>query len=134
MVTSRKKTPAFSAVLTHKQSASANDVIKFNKVYTNIGRGYNPSTGIFTAPIAGVYQFSAVVMSDKGQYLIASLYHNATRVSSVHIKTISFQTGALGMVLDLKKGDQIAVKSGGRYTIHSDIMNYCSFSGFVISQ
>ncbi|OPL20554.1 hypothetical protein AM593_07861, partial [Mytilus galloprovincialis] len=44
MLASGKKTPAFSAVLTHKQSASANDVIKFNKVFTNKGKGYNPST------------------------------------------------------------------------------------------
>lgn len=134
MLPSRKKIPAFSAVLTHKQSVSANDIIKFDKVFTNIGKGYNPSTGIFTAPVAGVYQFSSVVMSDKGQHLVASLFHNATRVSSVHIKTHNNQTGALGMVLNLKKGDEIAVKPARSYTIYSDSMNYCSFSGFVISQ
>lgn len=98
------------------------------------GKGYDSSTGIFTTPITGVYQFSSVVMSDKGQYLIASLWHNATRVLSVHIKTQAYQTGELGTVLDLKKGDEIAVKSAGSYTIYSDTMNYCSFSGFVVSQ
>ncbi|XP_063434617.1 collagen alpha-2(VIII) chain-like [Mytilus trossulus] len=129
-----KKIPAFSAALTSSKSLSAKEIVKFNKVLTNIRNGYNPSTGIFTVPISGVYQFSSVVMSQSGKKLVATLYLNDTRVSSVYIKSIAYQTGALSMVLDVKKGDQLTMKSDSSYSIYSDIMNYSTFSGHMISQ
>lgn len=35
--------------------------IAFNNVTENVGSGYNSSTGVFTAPVAGLYFFSAGV-------------------------------------------------------------------------
>ncbi|XP_063435883.1 complement C1q-like protein 3 [Mytilus trossulus] len=130
----KKNIPAFSAVLTGTKSLSSNEIIKFDKVFTNKLNGYNPSTGIFTVPIAGVYQFSSVVMSDNGKYLIATLWHNNTRVSSVYIKGGAYQTGALSMILDVQKGDQVAVKVYKNYVVYSDSLNYSTFSGSLISQ
>ncbi|CAC5425858.1 C1QL [Mytilus coruscus] len=135
----RKTIPAFSAVLTKTKSLSTNEVVKFDKVITNINNGYNPSTGIFTAPFAGVYQFSSVIMSQNGKILIASLWHNTTKIASIYTTSSSYQTGSLSMVLDLKKGDQIAVKSyiNTHYssnTFYSDANNYSTFSGYLIAQ
>ncbi|XP_052102003.1 complement C1q-like protein 3 [Mytilus californianus] len=128
------KIPAFSAGLTNSKSLSTNDIIKFDKVFTNKLNGYNPSTGIFTAPIAGVYQFSSVVTSNNGKSLAVSIWHNNTRVSSVYIKGSTHQTGTLSMVLDLQKGDQIAVKTISSYTVFSGSYHYSTFSGNLISQ
>ncbi|VDH94549.1 Hypothetical predicted protein [Mytilus galloprovincialis] len=102
-----KKIPAFSAASTKSQSLQKNEIIKFDKVFTNKQKGYNPSTGIFTVPIAGVYQFSSVVMSADGKYLVATLLLNDTIVSSVYIKGSTYQQGTLSMILDVQKGDQI---------------------------
>ncbi|VDI16756.1 Hypothetical predicted protein [Mytilus galloprovincialis] len=135
----KKKIPAFSAVLTKQISLSTNKVVKFNKVFTNIQNGYNPTTGIFTAPIAGVYQFSSVVMSQNGKTLIASLWHNTIKIASMYTTSSTFQTGSLSMVLDLKKRDQIAVKSyiNSQYSsniFYSDSNNYSTFSGYLIAK
>ena len=50
---------AFHATLTKTlQNVPKNTIIKFEKVLVNQERGYNPITGIFTAPVDGVYSFS----------------------------------------------------------------------------
>ncbi|CAC5425852.1 C1QL [Mytilus coruscus] len=130
----RKTIPAFSAALNKSLSLSTNEIIKFDIVFINNLNGYNPSTGIFTAPIAGVYQFSSIVMKDRGKPLVVSLWHNNTRVSSVSMKVSDHTTGTLSVILDLQKGDQIAVKSYYNYTVYSNAMNYNTFSGNLIAQ
>ena len=44
----------------------AHDAIKFNDVTLNIGNGYNPSTGKFTAPVDGIYQISVSYLQRNG--------------------------------------------------------------------
>ncbi|XP_052104492.1 complement C1q-like protein 3 [Mytilus californianus] len=131
---SRKNIPAFSSVLTKSQSLGAKDVIKFDKVVTNNGNGYNPITGIFTAPIAGVYQFSYTVMSDTGKYLAVYLSHNNKKQQSIWLKDTTHDTGSNNIILNLQKGDKVKVKSHGNYTIYSDGNLYSSFSGYLIGQ
>ncbi|XP_076099322.1 complement C1q-like protein 3 [Mytilus galloprovincialis] len=132
---SRTKIPAFSSLLTQPQTPGDNGIIKFDKVVTNILNGYNPTTGIFTAPVAGVYQFSYTVMSAAGKYLHVYLSHNNTKQQSVWLKGSSHETGTANIILKLKKGDHVELKSHGSITIHSDSNNlYSSFSGFLIAQ
>ncbi|CAG2198865.1 C1QL [Mytilus edulis] len=60
------ETIAFSAYREETQSLSAGTKVLFNKVWTNVGNGYQASTGIFTAPREGLYHFTAVLMSTSG--------------------------------------------------------------------
>ncbi|XP_063435879.1 complement C1q tumor necrosis factor-related protein 2-like [Mytilus trossulus] len=134
MLLNRKRIPAFSAVLTKSKSFSENEIIKFDKVFTNNLNGYNPSTGIFTAPIAGIYRFSSMVMNERGKPLVVSLWHNNTRVTSVSTKVSDHTTGTLSIQLDLNKGDHIAVRSYYNYIIYSSNMHDSTFSGNLIAQ
>ncbi|KAG7461135.1 hypothetical protein MATL_G00206720 [Megalops atlanticus] len=75
---------AFSAALTYPQ-VNAGTII-FNKVFVNEGEFYNPSTGIFTAPLEGHYFFSAILTGsqereDRGGALQVQLWHGACGLS-----------------------------------------------------
>ncbi|VDI16149.1 Hypothetical predicted protein [Mytilus galloprovincialis] len=131
----RTKIPAFSAKLTQPQTPGRNGVIKFDKIVTNIQNGYNPTTGIFTAPVAGVYLFSYTVVSAAGKYLHVYLSHNNTKQQTTWMKGSQYETGTADIILILKKGDQVAVKVHGSNTVYSDGRNlFSSFSGFLIAQ
>ena len=41
---------------------STRSTLQFDRAITNIGNGYNPHAGVFTAPLTGVYAFSLIVM------------------------------------------------------------------------
>lgn len=67
-------------------------------------------------------------MSDPEKLLIVTLWLNNAKVSSVYIEGSAHQKGTISMVLELQKGDKVAVKSQFSYNIYSDSLNYSTFS------
>ncbi|KAG8011252.1 Tripartite motif-containing protein 35 [Nibea albiflora] len=51
-------------------------VLKFNKIFTNIGNTYSPTTGYFTAPMKGVYYFRFTVCGHTDKTMGVQLFHN----------------------------------------------------------
>ena len=50
---------------TNLSSASAGSIdVVFDSVYYNYGSGYSSSTGLFTAPVKGIYQFSVSAFTE----------------------------------------------------------------------
>jgi hypothetical protein len=47
-------------------SITGNGAMKFSKIVLNEGDSYDNDTGIFTAPIDGIYQFNAHICIKKG--------------------------------------------------------------------
>ena len=113
-----------------------NEVAKFDKVWTNIGNGYDASSGIFTAPRGGVYQFSCSAMTNSGKTLRLHLMKNDQQTVSLYPGNSGYNMGTLSMVLELKKGDRVYMKQGGREkNLYSEAgSNFSMFSGYFISQ
>lgn len=60
-------------------------IIYDNKV-TNIGNEYNILSGIFTAPVDGVYVFSlTILMAHPGEYKTMELMLNSRRVGASYV-------------------------------------------------
>ncbi|WAR13593.1 EMIL1-like protein [Mya arenaria] len=72
----RRRPPAiaFQAVLKKKSLVlQTNEPITFDRVFTNEGEGYDEKTGIFTAPVGGLYVFSATILAGNGYYTEGSI-------------------------------------------------------------
>lgn len=71
---SLKKKVAFFVGLTENFGpVDENSDIVFDRIVTNVGSAYNPSTGRFTAPITGVYQFNVIISAQGREKVSISL-------------------------------------------------------------
>jgi hypothetical protein len=129
--------PAFVAAL--KQASftltGIDDVVKFDDVRVNRGQGYNPSTGVFTAPRKGLYHISCVIMA----YSSHHVYYQLNKNDAVYIKgysnTSGYATSTISDVVEMKKGDRVFVKhrlTSSAQKILGD--HHTTFSGYFMQE
>ncbi|XP_070786068.1 complement C1q-like protein 2 [Enoplosus armatus] len=108
----------------------------YKTVITNIGNAYSEVTGIFAAPVAGVYYFTIFHHSggDRGTELF--LYKNSQRMVQTQDHPAVHETahnGGNAVFLQLQQGDQVYVRMGENSHVWGS--NYhTTFSGFLVSQ
>jgi len=115
-----------------------NNVIVFNGVRFNIGSHYSNSTGRFTAPVAGVYQFNTHTMLVNG---ISGDHQISFRVNGGNYSTQNPGNGTfnvafgLSEVIQLAVGDYVDVyyyDSASNSIYGSGGANWTGFSGHLI--
>lgn len=81
---------------------------------TNVGNAYNPSTGKFTAPTKGIYQFNWYTLNAPETLSHAGLYVNgyikARQAANNNGSTKQWITAGSSMALPLNKGDVVYIK------------------------
>ncbi|XP_045176926.2 complement C1q-like protein 4 [Mercenaria mercenaria] len=112
--------------------------VVFSTVLLNIGNGYNANHGIFTAPKAGLYIFSASILSDNRpatSLFAADIVRNGYVLARIYGKGVSgYHTqGSATVVTQLTVGQQIWVRlnccaNGSLFGVR-----YTTFSGSLIS-
>uniref|UniRef100_K1S4X2 Uncharacterized protein n=1 Tax=Magallana gigas TaxID=29159 RepID=K1S4X2_MAGGI len=110
------------------------DILVFPVVIYSEGTGYNPSTGIFTAPIAGTYVFYVSVQSAHQKNIHLDIVLNGSAKvralawynsgSSISIE----QTGTNLVILHLQTGDRVWAKRAGGTGYYSDGAHITTFS------
>ena len=98
---------AFTAVLNPRlKNYAAKTTIVFGNIITNIGNGYNPSDGVFTAPYEGIYQFSATILADNSGEVWCGFMKNGKQLASVYARASDTRhdQGAMTIILQLSKG------------------------------
>jgi len=129
-------TIAFYASLQHTVTHLGHgQSVRFDKVVTNIGNSYDPHTGTFRAPVAGVYVFSTTVLTnghDTSHYGFA-LNGQVITVLFVHGAESSFDADSQTIILQLKPGDDVSIQhtESDKSLVGS---NHSVFSGFLLSQ
>ncbi|KAG8431781.1 hypothetical protein GDO86_019953 [Hymenochirus boettgeri] len=135
---------SFSAALSYPQLDPG--TIAFDKVLVNDGNAYDPSSGIFTAPLSGRYFISAILTGYQGEKVEAVLSksnYGIARVDSagyepeglekplVENKTTPGSLGIFNIILQLSVGDTVCIDLVMGRVGHSD-EPLTVFSGFLL--
>ncbi|XP_045184487.2 uncharacterized protein LOC123542625 [Mercenaria mercenaria] len=128
---------AFNAYTRSGGSFSDNQRIIFPHVLLNEGGGYNNNTGYFTAPVSGLYQFSAHICETGTNYMIVSIVHENKEIAI----TTEYENGgdscsSVSAPVIMNANEQVFIKSAySASKLHADAdYRWPSFAGFLVQK
>ncbi|XP_062376316.1 uncharacterized protein LOC134064415 [Sardina pilchardus] len=106
----------------------------YRHVFTNVGNAYNPNTGVFTAPVRGVYNFVLFVLGQgHATRTGVSLHKNGEHVVNAWSNQPSgYDKTSNGASLLLEVGDVVYVKLWHNGWVYDDQNHHTTFSGHLL--
>ncbi|CAC5390900.1 C1QL [Mytilus coruscus] len=116
---------AFCVSLTHNMMLNGDRVI-YDKIFTNIGNGYDANTGVFTVSLPGLYMIHYHTLAQLGE--INSAFGEAPGTWADHGNSA---------ILELHAGDKVSVsgRPGSTVIVYGDASDeqlYATFSSFLL--
>ena len=142
-----KSVPVHFYVQRNSEFKTTKTPIPFQLARVNEGNAMNLTSGIFTAPRPGIYFFSFTGQaqfpaSSSKVWMGADLWLNGKIMAVGHVQELNTVAGqqsplTLHSTLNLKSGDQVWLKIGGRSTganLYDDGYHYTHFTGFMLQE
>ncbi|XP_013398186.1 complement C1q tumor necrosis factor-related protein 6 [Lingula anatina] len=126
---------AFSAGRsTDLQATGKPAIIIYDAVILNEGHAYDEATGIFTAPMSGVFVFHFHAINYHTKRLYLWLVHNGKRINSGYAHpTQHYATGSNSAALHLTEGDRVWIELENGYGLHNHPgENHSTFTGYLL--
>lgn len=127
---------AFFASLTqHLGSLGENQSIPFDRVLTNIGNAYHSTSGIFIAPVTGIYVLSLTMLSFGDAQASYRLLMNGSVVVPIYHQpaTGGYDSASATVVLQLAQGDDVRVANNiVNNHVHGNNLSF--FAGFLLQE
>ena len=126
----------FARLTSDSPQLSPNQDIVFNDVMINVGGGYHNVHGTFIAPVHGIYVFTTSVLSHKSgpNYAAhAKLVKNGTLLAILDAsEPDGIAQASQTVIVQLAKGDDVAVQNEHYTGTAYYGSNYSTFSGFLL--
>ncbi|XP_053374829.1 heavy metal-binding protein HIP-like [Mercenaria mercenaria] len=114
------------------------EIIVFDTIITKEGSGYDTSTGIFTAPVGGLYQFTVHVCALTETYSVVGLSLTGKVVAAAtNYDRDHYICSSVGAVVRMNSGEQIWVKctsGSSTYRLYQDNYRMNTFSGILLNK
>lgn len=127
---------AFSVSLSSSNGPhSSLHTLMYKHIFLNTGEAYDANTGIFTAPMKGVYAFRVFskAYGSRDKAVVAGLFRNGQHEISTYARQDGgFIGSSNGVSLLLEKGDQIYVNLYPGYWIFDNEHHHSTFSGHLL--
>uniref|UniRef100_A0A3B5QEI3 C1q domain-containing protein n=1 Tax=Xiphophorus maculatus TaxID=8083 RepID=A0A3B5QEI3_XIPMA len=106
----------------------------FKRVVTNIGNAYNPDTGLFTAPVRGVYHFEFHIYGHGSPNpTSAVLIKNGEQIcTSYTSQPAGAQKASNGVSLLLEIGNVVYLRMWANSWVHDNQNRHTTFSGHLL--
>lgn len=88
-----------------------NQDIVFDKVVTNVGNGYVANHGSFVAPVAGVYLFSATILSYGDNRTWGHFMVNGNILAKIYVHNTDHTQSTQSIVVNLNVGDDVSIQN-----------------------
>ncbi|XP_028451435.1 complement C1q-like protein 2 [Perca flavescens] len=114
---------------------SKDTTLIYKHVPTNIGNAYNPTTGVFTAPVRGVYHFEWHLTAEgdgshaSGGWLVKNLQNLFV---AWEYQAAGFMSSSNGVMLLLEVGDVVFVRLAANTLAFDNGSHPTTFSGFLL--
>ncbi|XP_053387339.1 complement C1q tumor necrosis factor-related protein 2-like [Mercenaria mercenaria] len=124
---------AFYAHTASDGSYPEGKVLKFSNVLLNDGNGYKPGSGIFTAPVSGVYQFTAHACNSAEKYMVIAIMKGTQQIAVSTGSGDGSICNSVTTIAKVRKHENVYIVSAW-YDSHmfSNDHRWPSFMGFLL--
>lgn len=108
------------------------EIVIFDKVSLNDGNAYNKTSGIFTAPMDGIYSFTWSILTQGGKYFVSDIVRNGHKVASNYSDGRGHNGWPMStshVYIKMKKGEKVWIRAQSNYGHFAYGGHWCSFSG-----
>ncbi|XP_060602878.1 complement C1q tumor necrosis factor-related protein 3-like [Ruditapes philippinarum] len=128
---------AFKADTVTDKSLENNKVFVYSNIIINIGDAYNKDTGVFVAPVSGLYLFTAQVCINGNMKVYAGIVVNGRLISKTAIGDKSWwKCYTIDAITAVEKGNEVSVKCTNSCDVSDNLGETSfavnSFSGILI--
>lgn len=111
------------------------EMIHYDRVFMNVGNGYDVNKGSFIVPVPGVYLFYFSALNKPGNSAYIELVQNGVRLAIINLGDTDYNMGSQIVMAYVGKGDRIWVRnasSGGPILYGNAHEQYNTFTGFLL--
>ncbi|XP_060584345.1 complement C1q tumor necrosis factor-related protein 5-like [Ruditapes philippinarum] len=113
------------------------EILIFEKTFTNEGTGYDTSTGLFTAPVGGLYQFHVHTCTVYNKYAhLGLVLENKFIAANSNEGDGAHGCSSFGAIIRVRSGEKVWVEVTAyhsNYQLYQDSHRMNTFSGVLVN-
>ena len=107
----------------------------FDVVRTNAGNGYNKFSGLFTAPVSGLYTLTcSIMMNGPGAFASYVIIKNEEIVGTFFVDaehSTEYRSSSMTVIVSLQVGDVLFVRTSSTFTPHGNVVSDVNARSYV---